>query len=80
MGDEPEKPPKEKNPIAVAQIAAIMILVELLTELKQSGGVMSYERLEQRLQTINETGLGKSNPESTKFIGAILEEVRSRSA
>lgn len=63
----------------VAPVAAIMILLEILTELKESGGAMSYDSLEKRLRKIGESGLGKSNPGSTDFIKVVLDEVRSRS-
>lgn len=80
MTDEGEKPPPKQNPLTVAPNAAIILLVEMLTELKESGGAMSYESLERRLEKIGESSLGQSNPESMEFIKVILAEVRTRSA
>ena len=71
-------PPPPSNPVMVAPIAAIIFMLDILTELKVSGGVLSFESLERRLQKSGETSLGKSHPYSVELIQKMLDEVRTR--
>ncbi|MCU4121599.1 hypothetical protein [Variovorax sp. N23] len=72
-----DKPPDPQNALTVVPVASIMILRELLVEIKLSKGQLNFDSLVDRILANSDSAIGKGHPLSAQLVKLLIDEVRS---
>lgn len=73
--DETEEP--GQNPVTVMQVAAIMMLSELLYELQDFDKALG-RRISERFKSLEDSQMARANPGSMELVRLVIQELEAR--